>query len=193
MRLESVLRLEAGDEVNLSRLDCDVHTGTHIDAPRHFLIEGATVDQLPLETLIGEAWVAHVPDAEDVSARTLDDLDLPRQARRLLLRTRNSEWRASGETAFREDYAALTRDAAEWVVHRRIRLVGIDYLSIQRYRDPPDTHRILLRAGVVIVEGLNLAGIPGGRYELICLPLRLVGAEGAPARAALRRWEPGTR
>jgi len=189
VRLDAVLRIDAGDEVNASQLTCGVHAGTHVDAPWHFLVDGTTVEQLPLDVLVGEAWVAHLPSVDAVSAEVLAAQGLPRQSRRLLLRTRNSEWWAAGETAFREEYVALTEDAAEWVVDRRIRLIGVDYLSVQRYRDPPNTHRILLRAGVVIVEGLNLAGVSAGRYELLCLPLRLSGAEGAPARAVLRRWE----
>jgi arylformamidase len=105
---------------------------------------------------------------------------------RLLLKTRNSELWAAGVTKFRNDYVALSADAARWVVDRGIRLVGIDYLSVQCYEDNPLTHQILMKAGVIIVEGLNLAAVEPGSYELICLPIRLVGADGAPVRAVLR-------
>jgi arylformamidase len=176
-----------GDPVNDSVLTCGVHTGTHVDAPLHFLANGADVTDLSLEALIGPAIVATLPDVEAITAHDLEALNLPADTQRLLLRTRNSEGWQRGDCTFRPDFVALTTDAAHWVVARGIRLIGIDYLSIQRFRDNPETHIALLQAGVVIVEGLNLAGIEPGDYELICLPLKLANAEGAPARAVLRR------
>ena len=180
-------RLAAGDLSNESRLDCGVHTGTHVDAPWHFLEEGPTVEQLPLEVLIGPAVVAFLPLIEAISASDLASLALPKGIKRLLLRTRNSELWAEAVTEFKKDYVALTADAARWVVNQGIRLIGVDYLSVQRYDDSPLTHQILLKAGVIVVEGLNLIHVESGSYELICLPLNLVGADGAPARAVLRR------
>jgi arylformamidase len=174
-----------GDLVNDSVLTCGVHIGTHIDAPLHFLADGADVTHLSLEALIGPAIVAALPDVAAITARDLEALNLPRDTRRLLLRTRNSERWRQGDCTFCPDFVALTTDAAHWVVARGIRLIGIDYLSIQRFRDNPETHIALLKAGVVIVEGLNLAEVEPGIYELICLPLKLAGAEGAPARAVL--------
>lgn len=179
--------LAAGDRSNVSRLDCDVHTGTHVDAPAHFLVDGATVDRMSLEVLIGPATVAYLPNASAIAASDLAALRLPSDTIRLLLRTANSELWSVESTEFQRDYAALTADAAQWVVDRGIRLIGVDYLSVQRYGDSPLTHEILLRAGVVIVEGLDLSRVEPGPYELICLPLKLVGVEGAPARAILRR------
>ncbi len=187
-RLLPVKRLDAGDPVNVSRLDCDVHTGTHIDAPKHHLSGGSTVDQVPLDLLVGPAQVCHLPHAETISARELEELELPPNARRLLIRTSNSELWAKGESVFFTEYVALTADAAQWLADHRVDLIGLDYLSVQRYKDGPMTHRILLEAGIIILEGLNLSGVSPGLYELLCLPLRLVGAEGAPARAALRAW-----
>ena len=178
--------MEAGDAWNNSRLDSDVHVGTHIDAPRHFLPKGSTIDALPLEVLIGPAVVVSLPEVEAITRADLERLNLPRGVQRLLFRTRNSRLWTSGETKFRKDFVALTADAAAWIVDRQIRLVGIDYLSIQRFDDSPETHRILLENAVVILEGLNLSRVEPGPYELICLPLNLVGAEGAPARAVLR-------
>jgi arylformamidase len=180
-----------GDNNNVSRLECGVHTGTHVDAPWHFLEEGSTVERLPLDVMIGEAFVAYLPQADVVTAETLTGLALPTGTTRLLLRTRNSELWERGVTEFREDFVALTSDAVHWLVDQGIRLIGVDYLSVHRHGDGPLIHQILLRAGVVIVEGLNLAGVEPGKYELICLPLRLNGADGAPARAVLRRLPTG--
>ncbi len=186
IRLEPVKRMAAGDAENLSRLDSDVHTGTHIDAPWHYVENGQTVEHLPLDVLIGPAVVSFLPEVSQITAGDLAALSLPPDTRRLLLRTINSELWAAGVTEFGEDYVALTADAAQWVVDRGIRLIGVDYLSVQRYEDGPLTHQILLEACVIIIEGLNLDGVKPGRYELICLPLKLVGADGAPARAVLR-------
>ena len=186
LKLTPAKRLAAGDTTNSSVLRCDVHVGTHVDAPWHFLDNGSTVEELPLDVLVGPAAVAHLPEARSISAPDLSALSLPPETKRLLLRTRNSELWAAGVTEFVKDYVALTADAAQWVVDRGIRLIGVDYLSVQRYDDNPATHQILLGAGVVVIEGLNLARVQPGSYELICLPLKLVGADGAPARAALR-------
>jgi arylformamidase len=186
LRLTRTMSLEDGGTANVSRLDCDVHMGTHVDAPWHFLRDGLTVDQMSLDVLIGPAMVAYLPAAGAVTPAELADLHLPSGTKRLLLRTRNSELWAAGVTEFKKDYVALTVDAARWVANRGIRLVGVDYLSVQRYEDDPLTHQILMKAGVFVVEGLNLAGVEPGSYELICLPIRLVGADAAPVRAVLR-------
>ena len=188
IRLTRTLRLEAGDEANVSRLDCDVHVGTHVDAPWHFLPDGAPVEGLSLDALVGPCVVAHVPEATAITADVLDGLGLPPGTERLLFRTRNSMLWARDVAEFVREYVALTPDAASWVVARGIRLVGVDYLSVERYQDIPRAHRVLLGAGVAVVEGLNLADVVPGDYELLCLPLRLAGAEAAPARAVLRRF-----
>ncbi|HEV8352597.1 MAG TPA: cyclase family protein [bacterium] len=183
------LDLDRGDPVNDTTIRLSVHTGSHVDAPLHFLAGGDSVDRMPLEVLIGPACVASTGGADSVTAALLNRLFLPIGVQRLLLRTANSDrWPAARE--FDPGYVALTADAAQWMVDRKIRLVGVDSLSVQRYRDGPEAHLILLGAGVVIVEGLNLAGVEPGMYELCCLPLRLSGAEGAPARAVLRRAPP---
>ncbi len=179
-------RLENGDASMNSMLDMDVHAGTHVDAPCHFIPGAASSETLPLEALIGPARVALVEDAKVVTPEVLAGLGLEPNVERLLLKTRNSELWEKGEREFRNDFVALTADAARWLVDRGIVLIGIDYLSVQRFGDPPLTHEILLRSGMVVLEGLNLAGAEPGRYELICLPLRLVGSDGAPARAVLR-------
>jgi arylformamidase len=190
VRVWRTLDLQAGDPVNNSRLDCDVHTGTHVDAPLHHFAEGVDVAALQLDDLIGPACVAQLMDGDSISAVTLEALDLPRSISRLLLKTSNSHAWRTPTAPFRSDYVALTLDAAQWIVARGVRLVGVDYLSVQRFRDGPETHRVLLAAGVVLLEGVDLSEVDPGDYELICLPLRLVDAEGAPARAVLRRVQP---
>ena len=179
------MRLEDGDEANVSQLNTDVHIGTHIDAPWHFVANGKTIEQLSLEVLIGKAVVVEMLDVSSVTAKDLEALDLPQDTERLLLRTRNSQLWENEVTEFYKDFVALTSDAAQWIVDRGIRLVGIDYLSVQRFYDSPLTHKILLGAEVIVIEGLNLSGVRSGQYYLTCLPLKLVGAEGSPARAIL--------
>jgi len=192
-KLWRTMSLENGDPANVSRLDLDVHTGTHVDAPRHFLEDGNSVDRLSLDDLIGPAFLADIPRVTSITASDLDNLNLPPKTERILFRTCNSDLWATGETEFKKDYVALTADAARWVVMKGIKLVGVDYLSVECYGESYPAHEILLEAGVIIVECLNLSRVKAGIYELICMPLNLVGAEGAPARAALRSMSGNTR
>jgi arylformamidase len=186
-RLEALERMDEGDEANVSQLTCDVHTGTHIDAPRHFVDDGKTVDQIPLDVLVGPAVVARVPDEIDtITAEVLEDLDIPDRTDRLLFHTRNSLLWSSYPSFFQRDYVALAPDAARWVVNSGIQCLGVDYLSVQHYDDGPETHQILLEGSVLIIEGLNLSSVPAGWWELFCLPIKIEGAEAALARAALR-------
>lgn len=184
-RLERTLGFAIGDDVNVSRLDMDVHCGTHVEAPLHFLADGQPLEAFPLDLFLGEAHVAYLPDTSAISAADLERVGVPDGTERLLLRTANSELWRRGPQPFRTDYIALLPEAATWIAARGIRLVGIDYLSIQRYGDDPETHRILMRAGVAILEGLDLSDVDAGRYRLHALPLRLAGAEAAPVRAVL--------
>jgi arylformamidase len=178
--------ISEGHASNDSKLACSVHSGTHVDAPLHFIEDGLTVEQLPLDVLIGPAYVADFPEADTITPDSLEALELPRETTRLLIKTRNSALWSDPHHQFNPDFVAINTDAANWVVKRGIRLIGIDYLSIQRYKDPePLTHRILLEAGVVIVEGLCLQDAQAGHYKLICLPIKLAGSEGAPARAVM--------
>jgi arylformamidase len=184
VRCTSRLSIERGDDANVTQLSMDVHSGTHVDAPRHFIDAGRTMDELGLDPFVGPAVVLDTGSAEEIDAAILAAAAIPRGTRRLLLKTVNSGQPTRG--AFREDYAALTLDGAEWLVEScELTLIGIDYLSIQRYTEPPDVHRTLLDSGLAILEGLHLTDIAPGAYELVCLPLRLVGVEGAPARAIL--------
>ena len=159
-------------------------------SPSHFLPDGATVDQLGLEPFLGPCWLADLASLRlpSVSAVGLDAV-VPIGTKRLLLRTTNSE--VSPKEPFRDDYVALTEDAADWLVENQILCVGIDALSIERPDDESHAvHRRLLGAGVAIIEGLRLAHVPSGAYELICLPLALVKSDGAPARAVLVSSQP---
>ncbi len=184
--LERMRAIAAGDPSNDSHLRCSVHSGTHVDAPRHFLEDGASVDQLPLDVLVGPAAVIAIKGVDVITPNDLMDRKLPGDTRRLLIRTPNSELWADPSHRFHRDFVALNPAAAQWVVDQGIRLIGVDYLSVQRYSDTnAATHRILLEAGVVIVEGLDLRGVHPGPYELMCLPLKLAGSDGAPARAIL--------
>lgn len=183
-RLNRVKSLERGDFANLGLFAGSVHTGTHVDAPWHFLREGATVEALSLETMMGPATVVSLETTTHITASDLERALIGRTPVRLLLKTRNSNfW---GEDAFRPDFVALTTEAAQWLVEHRVGLIGIDYLSVEPYpaKEFP-VHLTLLGAGVIIVEGLDLRGVPAGEYTLICLPLRLLGADAAPARVLL--------
>lgn len=186
IRITPHQRIADGGSSNVSRLDFGSHTATHVDAPRHFLDDGASVDQLALERLVGPARVLHAPD--DLGAIDADWLRTQplEGAERVLFRTRNSTFNTERE--FVRDYAHVTGDGAAYLVERGVVLVGVDYLSIEQFRSGHHrAHRALLEAGVVIVEGLALADVVPGDYELICLPLKLVGLDGAPARAVLMR------
>ncbi len=184
VRRELVQSIAGGGICNVSRLDCGVHSGTHIDAPAHFIDGAPGIEATPLDALIGEA---HVVDATtittDIDAATLAALAIPPGATRVLFKTPNSRLWAS--PAFSRDFFGLTEDAARALVARGVRLVGIDYLSIAPLAAPAPTHLALLSVGVVIVEGLDLRAAPPGAYRLLCLPLLLEGSDGAPARAVL--------
>jgi arylformamidase len=181
---EPLRSIAAGDRSNSSRLSVGSHHGTHVDAPAHFIEGGATVDQLPLDALVGPAHVLAFPFQHDIRASDLAALDWPPHARRVLFKTRNSaRWT---EPAFYHDYVAVAPDAARWLVDRGIQLVGIDYLSIETYEPAtPETHLALLGAGIVVLEGLDLRAVEPGPYTLLCLPLKFLGADGAPARTLL--------
>ncbi len=176
--------IDRGDPANVTALSLGSHSGTHVDAPSHFLPGGKTVDRMPLERLIGPAAVLELPaELTSVGAADLARQDLGGH-RRVLLRTRNSA--AGVEKRFNPDYCALAPDGAEYLIERGVELVGIDALSVEPFGSSDfAVHHLLLRRGVVIVEGLDLSSISAGVYQLVCLPLRLHGLDGAPARAVL--------
>jgi arylformamidase len=185
LMLERFSSIAAGQEANVTRWSSCVHIGTHVDAPAHFVDGAASVDQISLKDLNGRAYVVDLPQAEVLDRRTLERAHIPQRTRRLLFRTRNSKLWARGELGFRKDFVAIDASGAEWLVTKGVRLVGVDYLSVAPWGEAVPTHRILLEAGVVVVEGLNLSSVTQGRYTLHCLPIKLVGADGAPARAIL--------
>lgn len=187
VRIAQEMSLAAGDEANVSRLDLDAHSGTHIDAPLHFIPAGDTTDDIPLQKLIGPCWVADCRGLKCITAANLEAAGIPHDTRRLLLKTDNSALWQDFSQPFHSDFCALSLDAAEWVAERGMYLVGIDYHSIQMYDDPFDTHIVLLQHKVVILESINLRDVAPGAYELLCLPLRVWGVEAVPVRAVLRR------
>lgn len=180
--LTALASLSGGDDCNLSALSLSAHGGTHVDAPRHYLADGVGADQLPLSALVGPAWLAAAPARGDtLDAAALAALDLPPGTRRLLLRTRLAD--------SPEHWAGLSIDAANWLVARGVILVGVDGPSVAPLGELVAPHRVLLAAGVVVVENLLLAGVPAGGWQLACLPLKLAGADGAPARVVVWRDE----
>lgn len=184
-RLEPFQRMADGAPYNVSRLVTGTHAGTHVDAPAHFVRGGATVDQLPLEILVGKARVLDVPGVERIERQNLEKTDL-RDDIRVLIKTRMSA-QPKGSRPPHDDSVSLSEDAAMYLVQAGIKLVGFDDLSIDA-RGSTDfkAHQVLLGAGVIVVEGLDLAEVEPGDYDMTCLPLRLVAADGAPARVVLR-------
>jgi arylformamidase len=176
-----------GDRSTVSHLSLGAHTGTHIDAPVHFIEGGGGIDGLDVDALAGPAVVVGLDHVEGAIGAGDLEASVPEGAQRILLKTRNSGWSAS-DTEFREDFVALDPSAAEWSVSHGVRLVGIDYLSIEPYGSGPKghpVHRALLVASVVVVEGLDLDGVQPGEYLVAALPLRIPGGDGSPARVVL--------
>ncbi|HJT66439.1 MAG TPA: cyclase family protein [Pyrinomonadaceae bacterium] len=181
--------LANGAGANVSVLYFGAHTGTHVDAPAHFIEGAKKVESLDLEVLLGEAQVIEVPDDRLTIDERFVTANCDSGAQRILFKTRNSAFWAGDKTDFRTDFTHLDRAAAKWLVQQGVRLVGIDYLSIEKFHSLDHAvHRALLSHEVIILEGLNLSEVPAGKYELICLPLRLRThlGDGAPARAVLR-------
>jgi arylformamidase len=180
INIDTITSVERGDIYTLSRLSMGSHTGTHIDAPIHFLKGGAGAEAVPLENLMGPARVIEIKDHDAVKAEELRFHNLV-DGERVLFKTSNSErcWKTS---QFVPQFVSIAEDAASYLASLHTLAVGIDYLSA----GSPETHRTLLNSGVAIIEGLNLAHISQGRYELLCLPLNIPGGDGAPARVLLR-------
>ena len=185
--IELKLSMANGDNANVSQICMGVHTATHVDAPNHFIEGTKKIIDLDLNTLIGRCRVVEInKDADAIEPKHVENLD---NAERVLFKTRNSEFWADLEQGFRKDFTYIETDAAEMLIEKGVKLVGLDYLSVEKFdSESPDTHRSFLMNEVVILEGLDLREVPAGEYELICLPLKIAGGagDGAPARTVLR-------
>ncbi len=185
IQIERIHDMERGDAANLSAISMGSHTGTHIDAPFHFIRDGKRIDEMPLDTMVGRARVIEIRDTESIKPEELHQHRI-RRGERILFKTRNSlrVWKTD---TFIEDFVHISKEAARFLADRGVRVAGVDYLSVGGFkRDGIETHRTLLEAGIWIIEGLDLSLVKPGKYNLICLPLRLDKGDGAPARAILR-------
>ncbi len=185
--IERFSKIEAGADANVTQISMCVHVGTHVDAPYHFLGgDSLTVERLPLNLLTGRAYVLQIADEVDsISAGVLKQAQIPPRTRRLLFKTRNSALWVKPEAEFKQDFVAIRADGAQYLVEHGIKLVGVDYLSVAPFNAPTETHHILLQAGIAVIEGLDLSKVSPGRYAMYCLPLKITGADGAPARVIL--------
>ncbi|MFY0592615.1 cyclase family protein [Roseivirga sp.] len=175
------------DIANVSSIKLGCHYGTHLDSPLHFIENGSDVSNIDINELIGPAYVIEIFNTNVISASHLESVDIHDDCTRLLIKTDNQALWNNKVKSFDEDFCALDQSAANWLIQNNIKLVGIDYLSIQKYSHGPEVHQVLLEKGIIIVECLKLDGVEKGWYDLICLPLRLTGLEGAPVRAVLLR------
>ena len=187
VKIDVTASLAGGDAANVSMICCGVHTATHVDAPNHFIEGTRKVHELELEKLIGECRVIELSEnVSEIKPEHLENLD---GAERVLFKTRNSNFWNEPEKGFRTDFTYITPEAARALIERNVKLVGIDYLSVEKFGSTDfATHTTLLEKEVVIIEGLDLREVSGGDYELICLPLKYIGGagDGAPARTILR-------
>jgi arylformamidase len=189
IQIKPSLLLANGDHANVSLINFGLHSGTHVDAPAHFIEGGAKVGSMPLDSLLGEAKVVEVAPHLDVIDKKFVVANCVSGSQRVLFKTRNSVYWGDTERGFHEDYVYIDPDAAHWLVESGVKLVGIDYLSVEKFNsDSFPTHLAFLSRGVVIVEGLDLRAVSAGQYELLCLPLKIAGGsgDGAPARVILR-------
>ena len=186
VHLERISKIEDGKNANVSRVDFSVHTGTHVDAPVHFISGAKSIETLPLELLIGPTQVVELPDRVNlITAGEIDQAGILPGVIRVLFKTRNTRYWQAENPPFQTGFVAVSADGAEALVRLGIRLVGIDYLSIAPFKNSRPTHEVLLKNEMVIVEGLNLSQVQPGMYTLICLPLKLGGSDGSPARVVL--------
>ncbi len=182
--------ISAGADYNVSLIEMGVHAGTHVDAPYHVFDDGFGVDRIPLDHLVGRAQVVRIPDeVKTISADVLKRCNIDGEVKHLLFKTRNSQYWKAEKPRFHPDFTALDTSGAAYLAARGVKLTGIDWFSISIMDDLKSPHMVLLKAGIVIVENLNLADVPAGFYDLYCLPLKLVGTDGAPARVILTREE----
>lgn len=186
VHIERMLDMDRGDVCNVSTIAMGSHTGTHMDAPLHFLQTGKSIAEMPLDATLGSARVIEIRDPESIKPDELRPHAI-RRGERVLFKTQNSTrcWKTDG---FIEDFVYISQEAARYLAELGVRTVGVDYLSVGGYsKDGVETHQALLKAGIWIIEGLDLSQVEPGTYELICLPLKVVRGDGAPARAIIRK------
>ncbi len=184
-RRKRVHRLERWDDCNLSEITMSAHAGTHMDAPSHFLPDGQTIDHIPVEKCLLPALVVHVLEGVSIGPSDLQGVDV-RSGDAILFKTRNSTQGLVTKGVFDEDFVYLSEKGADWCLQKRVGMVGIDYISVEKYEalEAP-VHRKILRGGIPILEGINLRDVPEGRYTLYAFPLKIKDGEGAPVRAVL--------
>ena len=186
VKIERVSKIEDGANANVSHLDMGAHTGTHVDAPFHFLPDGASIETLDLSILVGPVQVVEIPaEVNEITAECIQQAGLAEGITRVLFKTRNSTYWVQGVRKFQTGFVGINLDGAQELTERGIRLVGIDYLSVAPYRRSRPTHEVLLKAAMIVVEGLDLSQVPAGFYQLYCLPLKIKDSDGAPARVIL--------
>lgn len=186
VKLERIYKIEDGANANVSKLELSVHTGTHLDAPHHFINGAKTIETLPLDVLIGPVQVVQLTDSVDlINGEIVEKAGIAAGVTRVLFKTRNSAYWLKTDQVFEKGFVGVSADGARMLVKIGIQLVGIDYLSIAPYKQSRPTHEVLLKSEMIILEGVNLNGIEPGMYTLICLPPKLGGSDGSPARAVL--------
>lgn len=187
IKLNKISRIQDGADANVTAMSMAVHAGTHVDAPHHFIDDGSSTEDIPLDLMVGPATVIDLPGRGTITRKDLEQAAIPAYSTRLLLKTPNSKYWEERDYQFKKDFIALGADAAEYLVERGTTLVGVDYLSVAPFDDPVPTHQTLLKAGILIIESLNLSQVDAGDYSLLCLPLKIAGSDGAPARVLLMR------
>jgi len=189
IQLDRVMEMRKGARYNLTHLKMSLHNGSHIDAPLHLIRDGKSIDKIPLNILIGSCYVLEIEEKVDqIDASVLENMKIPKNVTRLLLKSRNSHYWKEKDHKFHEDYCGVTTDGARFLVKRGIQLVGIDYLSISPLVEVDPPHIELLSNDVVILETIDLSGVDPGWYDLFCLPLKIIDVEGAPVRAILIKY-----
>ena len=187
--IERVRDIDKGDTVNLSKITMGVHSGTHVDAPVHFIKDAKGVHKLLFDSLIGHARVIEITADDTIKEKEISKYKI-KKYERILFKTKNSTDKLLHKDIFTEDFVYMDEDAANFLVSRGIKAVGVDYLSVGGYKkNGPDVHRILLGAGIIIIEGLDLTGVSPGNYNMICLPMKIMDSDGAPARVILKQNE----
>lgn len=183
VKVERTRSMESGDRLNLTRLEMGAHTGTHIDAPSHFVDGAAGVDSISPSILVGPALVVEIRGVRQIGQEALEEARLSDGVKRVLLKTDNVD--LANRDQFDESFSYITPDGARYLLDRGIKVLGVDYLSVAEYGKGEEVHRALLTEGVVIIEGLDMRGVPPGIYQMAALPLKIAGCDGAPARVVL--------